>query len=380
LRQRFTGDPQHVVNFMRFIAEDVREQMAQLGIRRFDDLIGRTDLLEYAAAVDHWKAHGLDLSAILHQPDVPEYVPRRRVQAQQHDLEHTLDQRVLFDLCEPALSRAQPLEVHLPITNRDRTVGTQIGSAITRRYGAAGLPEDTVRLRFTGSAGQSFGAFIPPGLTMTLEGDANDYIGKGLSGGKIVVFPPTTARFAPEKNVIIGNVAFYGATAGQAFIRGLAGERFAVRNSGVQAVVEGVGDHGCEYMTGGRVVVLGKTGRNFAAGMSGGLAYILDETGDFARRCNLEMVALEPLTDEAEIAAVKELIWKHTWYTGSRKGWAVLGAWEALRPQFVRVVPKDYRRIQTALHEAEQIGLSGDDALMAAFEANKHALARVGGN
>lgn len=380
LRQRFTGDPQHVVNFMRFIAEDVRELMAQLGIRHFDELIGRTDLLEHAAALDHWKAHGLDLSAILHQPDVPEYVPRRRVQAQQHDLEYTLDQRVLFDLCEPALSRAQPLEVHLPITNRDRTVGTQIGSAITRRYGAAGLPEDTIRLRFTGAAGQSFGAFIPPGLTLTLEGDANDYIGKGLSGGKIVVFPPATARFAPEKNVIIGNVAFYGATAGQAFIRGLAGERFAVRNSGVQAVVEGVGDHSCEYMTGGRVVVLGPTGRNFAAGMSGGLAYVLDETGDFARRCNREMVDLEPLTDEAEIAMVKELIWKHTWYTGSRKGWSVLGAWEALRPQFVRVVPKDYRRIQNAVHEAEQIGLSGDDALIAAFEANKHALARVGGN
>jgi glutamate synthase (ferredoxin) len=380
LRQRFTGDPQHVVNFMRFIAEDVRQLMAELGIRRFDDLIGRTDLLEMAPAIDHWKAQGLDLSAILHQPDVPAHIPRHRVTEQDHQLDETLDQSILLTLCEPALKHGEPLEAYLPIRNIHRTVGTQVGSAITRRYGPTGLPDDTIRLRFVGSAGQSFGAFIPRGLTMTLEGDANDYLGKGLSGGKIIVFPPARASFAPEKNVIIGNVAFYGATAGEAYIHGLAGERFAVRNSGVEAVVEGVGDHGCEYMTGGRVVILGPTGRNFAAGMSGGIAYVLDERGDFARRCNLDMVVLESIQDEQEFAQLRDLIWRHTWHTGSRRGWAVLGRWEAMRPQFVRVVPKDYRRVQTAIRDAEQIGLHGDAAIMAAFEANKRSLARVGGN
>ena len=380
LRQRFTGRPEHVVNFMRFIAEDVRHLMAQLGIRRFDDLIGRTDLLEMASDIDHWKAQGLDLSAILHQPDVPAHIPRRRVTEQEHPLAETLDQRVLLALCQPALKNGKKVETHLPIRNIHRAVGTQLGSAITRRYGPDGLPDDTIRLRFTGSAGQSFGAFIPRGLTLTLEGDANDTIGKGLSGGKIIVLPPEKATFAPEKNVIIGNVAFYGATGGEAYIRGLAGERFCVRNSGVKAVVEGVGDHGCEYMTGGRVVILGQTGRNFAAGMSGGIAYILDERGDFSRRCNREMVDLEPLDDEAERAEVREMIWRHTWHTGSRRGWSVLGRWEALRPQFVRVVPKDYRRVLEALHQAQETGLTGPEAEMAAFEANKRSLARVGGS
>lgn len=380
LRQRFTGQPEHLINFMQFIAEDVRQIMAQLGIRRFDELIGRTDLLEMDPSLAQGKTRGLDLSAILHQPDVPAHIPRRRVTPQDHQLEETLDQRLLLPLCQPALKTGQSVEAMLPISNTDRAVGTQLGSAITRRYGAAGLPADTIRLRFTGAAGQSFGAFIPAGLTLTLEGEANDYVGKGLSGGKIIILPPEQATFAPEKNVIVGNVAFYGATSGEAYIRGLAGERFCVRNSGLDAVVEGVGDHGCEYMTGGRVIILGPTGRNFAAGMSGGVAYVLDGVGDFARRCNLEMVALEPIIDDEEWGDVREMIWRHAWLTGSRQGWNVLGRWETLRSQFVRVIPQDYRRVQVALRQAAQAGLDGDEAIMAAFTANRNSLARVGGN
>jgi glutamate synthase (ferredoxin) len=268
----------------------------------------------------------------------------------------------------------------LPIRNTHRTVATTLGSELTRRYGRQGLPDDTIHLRFQGSAGQSFGAFIPRGITLELEGDANDYVGKGLSGGKMIVYPPAGSTFAPEENIIIGNVAFYGATGGQAYINGVAGERFAVRNSGVTAVVEGVGDHGCEYMTGGRVVVLGRTGRNFAAGMSGGIAYVLDETSDFGGRCNQEMVDLERLEDETEAGAVKSLIQCHAEYTGSRRAWSVLGQWDKMRPKFIKVIPRDYRRMLQAFTRSEAAGLSGEAAVMAAFEANRQELARVGGS
>jgi glutamate synthase (ferredoxin) len=380
LRKKFRGDPEHVVNFMRFIAQEVRELMAKLGFRTVNEMIGRTDKLEMRKAIDHWKAKGLDFSRILYQPDVPSDVGRYCQIPQDHGLEKALDNRVLLDLCKPALETGEPVEAILPIRNTNRVVGTILGSEVTKRYGAEGLPEDTIRLHFRGSAGQSFGAFIPRGITLTLEGDANDYIGKGLSGGKIIVYPPKGSTFVPEENIIIGNVAFYGATAGEAYIRGMAGERFCVRNSGVRAVVEAVGDHGCEYMTGGLVVVLGPTGRNFAAGMSGGIAYVLDEAGDFHRRCNKEMVYLERLEDEAEIEEVKGMIHKHLEYTKSGRARKILAMWDEMVPRFVKVMPKDYKRMLQAIKRVKEAGLSGEEAIMAAFEENKRDLARVGGN
>ena len=279
----------------------------------------------------------------------------------------------LLDLCQPAIERGEKVSVQLPITNVNRVVGTIIGNEITRHHGAKGLPENTVCLTFNGSAGQSFGAFIPCGTTMKLSGDANDYLGKGLSGGKIIVYPPEGSTFKAEENIIAGNVAFYGATSGTAYIRGMAGERFCVRNSGVNAVVEGVGDHGCEYMTGGTVIILGQTGRNFAAGMSGGVAYVLDEQGDFASRCNTEMVGLETL-DESDLATVKSMIEKHAEYTGSSRAEIVLINWERYQSRFVKVMPMDYKRVLQALERAKAAGLSGDDALTAAFEENSHVV------
>src|SRR6185369_15519946 len=267
--------------------------------RTIDEMVGRREKLDMRQAIEHWKAKKLDLTPILYMPEVPEHIPTRRVQAQDHGLDKALD-NLLLELAKDALQYKTPVELQLPIRNANRTVGTILGSEVTRRHGFDGLPEDTIKIRFTGSAGQSFGAFVPNGISLTLEGDANDYFGKGLSGGRLVIFPPATATFKAEENIVIGNVVLYGATSGEAFIRGVAGERFAVRNSGATAVVEGVGDHGCEYMTGGRVVVLGRTGRNFAAGMSGGVAYVLDEDGDFAQRCNLQMVDLETLEDPME--------------------------------------------------------------------------------
>jgi glutamate synthase (ferredoxin) len=258
-------------------------------------------------------------------------------------------------------------------------VGTILGSEVTRRHGAEGLPEDTIRLHFKGSAGQSFGAFIPKGITLILEGDANDYVGKGLSGGKIIVFPPRKATFVPEENIIIGNVAFYGATGGEAYVRGMAGERFCVRNSGLNTVVESVGDHGCEYMTGGKVVVLGATGRNFAAGMSGGVAYILDEAGDFATHCNKQMVALEKFENAEEAEDVRQMIQRHAKYTDSQRAWKILALWEAMAPKFVKVMPMDYKRVLQSLKQVQEAGLTGEEAIMAAFEANAHDMARVGG-
>jgi glutamate synthase domain-containing protein 2/glutamate synthase domain-containing protein 1/glutamate synthase domain-containing protein 3 len=380
LRAKFAGDPAHVVNFMHFIAQEMRELMAQLGFRTIDEMVGRTDKLVAKEGIEHWKASGLDLSSILYQPSVPPEVGRYCQIPQQHGLDRALDNRVLLEMCQPALERGEPVAATLPIRNVNRVVGTLLGSQVTRRYGAEGLPEDTIRLRFQGSAGQSFGAFIPKGITLVLEGDSNDYIGKGLSGGKIIVYPPEGSTFIAEENIIIGNVAFYGATGGQAYIRGKAGERFCVRNSGLRAVVESVGDHGCEYMTGGRVVVLGSTGRNFAAGMSGGIAYVLDEAGDFPRRCNQQMVTLERLVDETEIREVETMIRQHAEYTNSELAWRILADWEHKIPKFVKVIPKDYKRMLQAIERVEAAGLSGEAAVMMAFEQNKNDHARVSGN
>lgn len=381
LRKRFAGDPQHVVNFMRFIASEVREIMAQLGFRTVDEMVGRSDVLQVNPAFLHWKSKGLDFSNLFYQPDVvdPEIPQTCRVK-QNHGLEKTLDATLLLDLCKPALEDAQPVSAVIPIRNIHRSVGTRLGSEVTRRYGAAGLPDDTIRLRFEGSAGQSFGAFIPRGISLTLVGDANDYIGKGLSGGKIVVFPPPQASFVAEENVIIGNVAFYGATSGEAYIRGRAGERFCVRNSGIHAVVEGVGDHGCEYMTGGRVVVLGRTGRNFGAGMSGGIAYIFDEHQEFPARCNLEMVSLQPLDDPEEIELLQSLLQRHLEATGSQLAQRILNDWQASLSKFVCVMPNDYARMRQLFKQMESTGLSGEQAVMAAFTLNSQDAARVSGN
>jgi glutamate synthase (ferredoxin) len=368
-----------VINFMRFIAQDMREIMAQLGFHTVDEMIGRTDKLEPRAANLHWKTSGIDLSPILHRPLVGPEVGRYGQVAQDHGLDQALDRQMLLDLCHPALERGQHVRATLPIRNIHRTVATMVGSEVTRRYGPGGLPEGTIHLHFQGAAGQSFAAFVPRGLTLEVEGEANDYIGKGLSGGRIIVYPPLGSTFIPEENIIIGNVAFYGATSGEAYIRGQAGERFAVRNSGLEAVVEGVGDHGCEYMTGGRVVVLGRTGRNFAAGMSGGVAYVWDEKGNFAGRCNQAMVSLERL-NKKDAQELKGLIQQHALYTESDLAWRILACWEEMLPQFVKVMPRDYKRMLQALAEVEAAGLSGEEATMAAFAANKRDLARLGGN
>ncbi|HVO21878.1 MAG TPA: glutamate synthase-related protein, partial [Anaeromyxobacter sp.] len=380
LRARFTGDPAHVVNFMRFIAQEVREHMAELGFRTIDEMVGRSERIEMRRAVDHWKAHNLDFARILYKPTVPRSYGHTCQIPQDHGLDKTLDSTTLLDLARPAIEERKPVRVTLPIRNTNRVVGTQTGSEITRKHGAGGLPDDTVHFHFKGSAGQSFGAFIPRGMTLVLEGDANDYCGKGVSGGRIVVLPPREAAFVPEENIIIGNVAFYGATSGEAYIHGLAGERFCVRNSGVNAVVEGVGDHGCEYMTGGRVVVLGPTGRNFAAGMSGGVAYVLDQDGKFASRCNKEMVSLSKLEDPAEIAAVKGLVERHAALTESAHARRILEGWQEVVPRFVRVMPNDYRRVVEAQARMREKGLSQEQAELAAFEENARDLARVGGN
>ena len=380
LRERFTGKPEHVVNFMRFIAQDMREIMAQLGFRKVEEMVGRVDRLEPRKAIDHWKARGFDFSNILYQPDVGEDVGRYQQMTQDHGLDKSLDEMQLLKLCNPAIERGERVSAELPIRNVNRVVGTITGSEVTRRYGAKGLPADTIRLKFNGSAGQSFGAFLPPGMTLHLEGDANDYVGKGLSGGKLIIHPPAGSSFAAEDNIIIGNVALYGATSGEAYIRGMAGERFAVRNSGVDAVVEAVGDHGCEYMTGGRVVVLGRAGRNFAAGMSGGVAYVLDEAGDFAQRVNVQMAGIERLEESEEIAAVRALVQRHLEYTGSQRAKSLLEKWDMVVPRFVKVMPKDYKRVLACVRRAHDQGLSGDEAIMAAFEENARDLARVGGN
>lgn len=378
LRKNFTGDPQHVVNFMKFVAQDLREIMAELGFRTVKEMVGRLDCLDATAADVHWKKKGLDLSVLLHQPQLPEGSERFNVQQQNHLLEETLDLRQLLPLAAPALENGTAVQAELDICNVDRAVGTILGSEVTLKYGAAGLPDDTISFTFKGSAGQSLGAFVPKGITLRVEGDCNDYVGKGLSGGKIIVKPDAAATFAAEDNIIIGNTALYGATSGEAYISGIAGERFAVRNSGAKVVVEGVGDHGCEYMTGGRVVVLGSTGRNFAAGMSGGIAYVLDPSHDFVGRCNLEMVLLEDIEDADELAELRALIEQHVAYTGSEAGKRVLEDWEHQSKDFVRVIPKDYKRMLEQIRKVHEKGLTGEAALLAAFEANMRELARSG--
>jgi len=380
LREKFQGKPEHVVNFMRFVAEELREIMAQLGFRTLEEMVGRVDRLEPRAAIDHWKAKGLDFSNLLYAPEVDPDWGRYCQEEQDHGIERSLDMTVLLGLCRPAIERGEEVVAELPIRNVNRVVGTITGSEITRRHGAKGLPDDTIRLHFRGSAGQSFGAFIPPGMSLSLEGDANDYVGKGLSGGRIAVFPSSGATFAAEDNIIVGNVALYGATRGEAFIRGVAGERFCVRNSGADAVVEGVGDHGCEYMTGGRVVVLGTTGRNFAAGMSGGIAYVLDDAGDFRSRVNTQMVDLETVGDAAEAAALRRLVESHLERTSSNRARQVLDAWDERLPKFVKVIPRDYKRMLAAIARAEEQGLVGEEAIMVAFEENARDTSRVGGN
>ena len=379
LRKLFAGNPDHVVNFMRFIAQEVRELMAQLGFRTINEMIGRADRIEPKKAIEHWKASGLDFSKILHQPEVGLEVGRYRQIDQDHGIEKSLDVTRLLEICEPAIERGERVHADLPIRNIHRVVGTITGSEITKKWGPNGLPEDTINLKFMGSAGLSFGAFVPNGMTLELEGDANDYLGKGLSGGKIIVYPPRGSTFAAAENIIIGNVAFYGATSGKAFVSGMAGERFCVRNSGIDAVVEAIGDHGCEYMTGGRVIILGRTGRNFAAGMSGGMAYVLDETDDFPAHCNQEMVKLEELEDPDEIEEIWKLIQRHQAYTKSKRAAKVLSSWRKLVPRFVKVMPKDYQRALQAMKKVKEQGLSGDQAVMAAFEENMRDVSRIGG-
>ena len=345
LRRKFAGQPEHVINYFFFVAEQLRAIMARMGFRTVNDMVGRVDRLDARQAIDHWKARGLDFSSLLHSPDVPNGVATHFVpeQTQEHGIESALD-HALIQKSKRAIENGEPVRFSMCIRNQNRTLGTMLSNRIARRYGEDGLPEDTIQIDLTGSAGQSFAAFLSPGISMYVEGDANDYFCKGLSGGKVVITPPRRSSFSPEDNTIIGNVALYGATSGKAFIHGIAGERFCVRNSGAEAVVEGVGDHGCEYMTGGRVVVLGPTGRNFAAGMSGGEAYVLDEHGTFSSLCNVEMVALEPVEDHRDVEALRRMLIEHARLTGSARAERVLANWDDALPQFVKVMPHDYKR------------------------------------
>ncbi|MGH9057392.1 MAG: glutamate synthase-related protein, partial [Acidimicrobiales bacterium] len=366
LRKRFTGRPEFVVTFFEYIAEEVRELLARLGFRSLEDVIGHPELIDVAGAVGHWKARGLDLSPILANGGADPDAARHCVRAQRHGLDTVLD-RDLIDACRPALEDARPVVLSRPVRNVDRTVGTLLGAEISRRYGGGGLPDGTIDISFTGSAGQSFGAFVPRGVTLRLKGDANDYLGKGLSGGRLVVRPPrdVPASFVAEEQVIAGNVILYGATGGEALIRGLVGERFAVRNSGAVAVVEGVGDHGCEYMTGGRVVVIGPTGRNFGAGMSGGVAFVWDPVGSFGSNVNGEMVDLDDCEDE-DIRWLGELLHRHAEETGSAVAARLLMSWPRPASKFVKVMPRDYKRVLDARRDAERSGVPVDEAIMAA--------------
>jgi glutamate synthase (NADPH/NADH) large chain len=375
LIQKFEGKPEHVINYFFFVAEEVREWMAAMGFRTFDEMIGRVDMLDVRAGVEHWKARGLDFSKLFHRPQVGAGVALHQCEAQDHGLARALDHE-LITKAAAALATRKPVAFESRIYNRNRTVGAMLSGEVARRYGHAGLADDTIHVRFNGTAGQSFGAWLAHGVTFELEGDGNDYVGKGLSGGRLIVYPPKECPIIPEDNIIVGNTVMYGAISGEAYFRGVAGERFAVRNSGATAVVEGVGDHGCEYMTGGTVVVLGTAGRNFAAGMSGGIAYVLDEEGDFTQRCNMAMVELEPIADEESAAAavgspelethgkvqidhlaghdadtLKNLIQRHLLYTGSDRARRVLENWTAYLAKFVKIMPTEYRR---ALNEMGQ--------------------------
>jgi glutamate synthase domain-containing protein 2/glutamate synthase domain-containing protein 1/glutamate synthase domain-containing protein 3 len=352
LRKKFTGKPEYAVNFFFLLAEELREVMAQLGFRTINEMVGRVDMLDSRKAIAHWKAKGLDFSSILYKPQVPPHIKTYCSESQDHGLDQSLDMTTLLDLCRPALEHQTPVVLDLPIRNINRTVGTILSSEVTRKYGGHGFAkEDTIQLNFKGTAGQSLLAFGVHGITVRVEGDVNDYCGKGLSGGRIIVYPPREATFAAEKNIVAGNVVLYGATGGELFLRGAAGERFCVRNSGAHAVVEGVGDHGCEYMTGGRAIILGETGRNFAAGMSGGIAYVLDETGRFPKLVNQEMVALEELTDD-DREFIGRMVTKHVQYTGSVPGQRVLNDWDKMIQKFVKVMPVDYKRALAEMAKA----------------------------
>jgi glutamate synthase (NADPH/NADH) large chain len=363
LRQKFQGKPENVVNYFFFVAEEVREIMAQLGIRTFDELIGRVDLLDTRSGIEHWKAHGLDFSRVFYQPANDS--PRRQLETQDHGLESALDHE-LIERSKPAIERGEKVSFIVPVRNRNRTIGAMLSGRIATRYGDEGLPDDTIHIQCNGTAGQSFGAFLARGITLDLVGEGNDYVGKGLSGGRIIVRSPNDFRGLGTDHIIIGNTVLYGATGGEAYFNGVAGERFAVRNSGAAAVVEGTGDHGCEYMTGGTVVVLGATGRNFAAGMSGGVAYVWDPERTFAERCNLSMVAIEPVLSSAEQektqgidiwhslgrndaretdeAILKRLVENHFRYTGSFGARDLVSHWENARGKFIKIMPVDYKR------------------------------------
>lgn len=368
LRKRFKGKPEYIINFMRFVAQDLREIMARLGFHTIDEMVGRYDCLKQRDHFGNWKAKTVNLKNLLYRPYTDASVGQHFTTPQNHKINTTLDMSKLIRMCRPALEEQKHIRARLRIKNTDRVTGTILGSEITKRYGEKGLAEDTIILSFVGSAGQSFGAFIPCGLTLTLEGDANDYLGKGLSGGKIIVSPPRESVFPAEDNIIIGNVAFYGATSGEAYINGTAGERFCVRNSGISAVVEGVGNHGCEYMTGGRVLILGQTGRNFAAGMSGGIAYVYDLDPN---KCNTDLVKLEPLTDDDEKAAVKAMLEKHVHYTDSNLGHILLENWDDTVTHLTKVIPEAYEEMVALIAQAEAEGHTDQEAHMIAFE-KKH--------
>jgi len=362
LRKRFTGQPEHVVNYFFFVAEEVRELMANMGIAKFDDLIGRADLLNMQAGIEHWKIAGLDFSKIFHLPAMPASVSRKNNDIQDHGLVNALDNE-LITLAKPALETGEKVVLDLPITNTNRTVGTMLSNQVATRYGQAGLPNDTIHVKFTGTSGQSFAAFLAQGITFELTGEGNDYVGKGLCGGQIIIKPPKTFRGISHENIIVGNTVMYGATTGASYFSGVAGERFCVRNSGASAVVEGVGNHGCEYMTGGTVVVLGLTGQNFAAGMSGGVAYVYDEDGLFSQRCNMSMVSLEKVESaEADVGKVqhlnqpdevtlKTLIENHAKFTDSGRAKELLANWATTRTKFVKVMPNEYKRALTEMVE-----------------------------
>jgi glutamate synthase domain-containing protein 3 len=353
LRKRFTGKSEHVERFLRFIAAELREHMAALGFRTVDEMVGRVERLDVRPAISHWKAKKLDLTAILAPPaHAAQDAPRRCVRPQEHQVDQAMDQE-LIRRAAGSIERGEPTEIDLPVRNVNRTIGATLSGRIIRKHGPKGLPADTIRIRLTGSAGQSLGAFLASGVTIVVAGDANDYVGKGLSGGRIALKPPPGAGFEPHESIICGNVALYGATGGELFVNGLSGERFAVRNSGASAVVEGVGDHGCEYMTGGVVAVLGPTGNNFAAGMSGGVAYVYDESELFDTRCNLDMVDLESVWKPADVRELRDLIAAHVELTGSPRARMILGNWEAHLPMFVKVMPIEYRRVLERMRLAE---------------------------
>ena len=362
LRKKFKGKPEHVINYLLMVAEEAREIMSSLGFRTFNEMIGRVDMLDTADAIVHWKAQGIDLTPILTPAKKKNAVTEVYcTKPQDHGLDKALDNR-LIELAQPAITEGKPVRSELKIKNTNRTVGTLLSHEIAKAWGEELLPDETVRFKLEGSAGQSFGAWLAKGVTLELEGDANDYVGKGLSGGKLIVYPSKKATFVPAENMIIGNVVLYGAVKGRAFFRGRAAERFCVRNSGAWAVIEGVGDHACEYMTGGRAVILGDTGRNFGAGMSGGVAYVLDTNGDFNTKCNQEMVELEQLEYQEEIAVVKGLIEEHREYTGSAVAERLLQDWENTVKTFVKVMPIDYRRVLRNKGDLS-VGVRGPDAV-----------------